>query len=59
MNHECTQAKTIGELKEAVRGLTEWQKRQNGALQRLEDKISQLLWLTIGALIAAVMNLLT
>ncbi len=38
-NHVCTQAETIGELKEGISGLKAWQERQNGSLGRMADEM--------------------
>lgn len=42
MADPCMQAESIGELKEGVKGLKEWQQRQNGSLVRLSDDVKSM-----------------
>ena len=44
----CTQEKTIVVMEEAIKNLTGWQKKQNGTLIRIEDKIDKLVWWILG-----------
>ncbi len=46
--HYCTQEKTIVVMEEAIKNLTGWQKKQNGTLIRIEDKVDKLVWWILG-----------
>lgn len=40
MEHICHHEEEIGSMKADISNLIEWQKRQNGSLGRLEDKVN-------------------
>jgi hypothetical protein len=46
--HYCTKEETIIVMKETIKNLTEWQKKQNGTLIRIEEKVDKLVWWILG-----------
>jgi hypothetical protein len=58
----CLRSEELAQHREAIANLKAWEKKQNGALERLEDKVDQLkLWMMgalLGSLLAVVTGLL-
>jgi len=44
--------------KDAIEALEQWQERQNGSLQRIEEKVDRLMWVGAGAGVALTADLI-
>lgn len=54
MDHICIHEGDIAKMAEAIKGLKEWQSKQNGTIQRVDDKLDRLQWWLMGQVVALV-----